>query len=393
MFEFNGNVLVSKSWFNRVLVIQHFNSDIVLEANSSANDVLYLERALKSIVHSNEFDLGMGGTSFRFFVFLISRLSGVWTLRAHERLLERPQLEVSSILNQLGIKTEFTNNGIQIQSKGWSPTEKIICSAAISSQYASGLLLSCWGLEFDLIVEIKKPIISFAYLQMTIELLKEAGMNLIIEETENSINYMIPKNQKTQVKNLKAELDMSSAFALISAAAVNGNINITNWDNKSRQPDAVFLKIFKIMQISFKEQKNLFSIAKQEKWRALDYNLQNSPDLFPVLAVLCALAEGVSTLSGGTQLKYKESNRIKKTKELLDLIHVRSEVLPDGLRIYGQSSTQNISTLLNFNPDHDHRMAMAAALLILKGYNIQISNPEVVNKSYPLFWHDIGLKI
>ncbi|MBY0452950.1 MAG: hypothetical protein K2P92_07935, partial [Bdellovibrionaceae bacterium] len=39
----------------------------------------------------------------------------------------------------------------------------------------------------------------------------------------------------------------------------------------------------------------------------------------------------------------------------------------------------------------DHRMAMAAAVLKLSGFNIDIQHREVVNKSYPSFWRDIGL--
>ena len=393
MFEFRGPISASKSWFNRALVIQHFDPTLKLESVSDCDDVIYLKKALQLIGTQSEFDLGLGGTSFRFFVFLISRLPGDWTLRGHERLLQRPQQELIHILNQLGVKVEFNKNALHIQSQGWDVNKKIVCSAELSSQFVSGLLLSCWNLNSDLEIEINKPIVSYGYLKMTIELLRTAGMTVVTGDSENFLKIVIPQNQKIKAERLEPVLDISSAFSLIGAGIMNGHVEITNWTGESNQPDVDFLELLKKMNISYRIEDHLLSISKQTHWNALDCNLNNSPDLFPVLAVLCAFASGVSTLRGGTQLVFKESNRILKTKELLDLVGVKTEVLPDGLRIYGQSSSQSTENFLEFDPDHDHRMAMAAGLLKLKGYNLKILNPEVVNKSYPSFWKDSGIKI
>ena len=145
------------------------------------------------------------------------------------------------------------------------------------------------------------------------------------------------------------------------------------------------------MQIQFESSPTEFKILKHNIWNSVEAHLNSCPDLFPVLAVLCAMARGESVLSGAAQLKIKESDRILKTKELLNLCGYQCEELPDGLKISGESSMQNFAKPILFNPDEDHRMAMAAALFKLKGFNINILNPEVVNKSYPNFWKDIGL--
>ena len=42
-----------------------------------------------------------------------------------------------------------------------------------------------------------------------------------------------------------------------------------------------------------------------------------------------------------------------------------------------------------FDPDHDHRMALALAPLALKFGTITINDPQVVTKSYPGFWEDL----
>lgn len=394
MFAFKGDLEASKSWMNRALVIQYFNKNIKLDGYSSSDDVVKLQKAIDSIGANTEFDLGLGGTTFRFFIFLISRLSGSFTLNADERLLQRPQQETTNVLKQFGVSAEYSNSQWIIKSEGWKkPSGPVIVSAELSSQFVSGLLLSAWNLNFDLEIQINKPAASISYLLMTVELLQKAGMQVSFEQFEKYYTCKIKPNQKAQVGVLEAELDMSSAFSLAAAAVVNGTVEITNWTSASSQPDLVFLSLFEKMGIKYGVQNKCLSITKHNNWLAIDFNLQNSPDLFPVLAVLTAFGEGAGKLSGAEQLKHKESDRIQKTKELLNLAGFKTELLSDGLVIFGQSSTQDLQKAFKFNPDHDHRMAMAAALLKLKGYNIQIENPEVVNKSYPAFWKHIGLQL
>jgi 3-phosphoshikimate 1-carboxyvinyltransferase len=393
VFSFSGPVLVSKSWLNRALIIDHFNPTLLLEAEEASDDVRFLKKAIAAVGTANQFDIGMGGTTFRFFVFLISRYKGSWTLKAHPRLLERPQQEIGKILAQLGVEFGHSSTQAFIKSEGWQALAKITCSAAESSQFISGLLLSCWGLEFDINIEVVKPITSYGYLKLTLDLLRKAGMKLQLSETTQSLEIKVPAGQKASVVQLTPELDISSAFALIAAALIDGEVEITNWNSTSLQPDLAFLYVLEEMKISFSISGSTFKIMKHNAWQAINFDLSDSPDLFLVLSVLCALAEGVSVLSGGTQLKHKESDRIQKTFELLQLIGIQAEILPDGLRIFGKSSAQDRSQKIVFDPDHDHRMAMAAGLLKLKGYNIQILHPEVVNKSYPQFWNNIGIQV
>lgn len=394
MFAFKGDLEASKSWMNRALVIQYFNSNIKIYGQSSSDDVVALQRSIKNVGETSEFFLGQGGTTFRFFIFLISRLSGSFILNADERLLQRPQQEITNVLKQFGVSAEYSDGQWGIKSEGWKkPTGPVVVSAELSSQFVSGLLLSAWNLNFDLEVQINKPAASISYLMMTVELLQKAGMQVSFEQFEKHYTCKIKQNQKAQVGVLEAELDISSAFSLAAAAVVDGKVEITNWTSASSQPDLVFLSMLEKMNISYKVENKCLSIAKHNNWLAQNFNLQNSPDLFPVLAVLTALGEGAGKLSGAEQLKHKESDRIQKTQELLSLAGFQVEMLNDGLQIHGQSSQQDLNKAFIFNPDHDHRMAMAAALLKLKGYNIQIENPEVVNKSYPAFWQHIGLKL
>lgn len=388
MFNFKGDVVLSKSWLNRALIIQHYQPQIQFKADSDSEDVQVLKKSLAQLGNSSEFYLGQGGTSFRFFCFLISKYPGTWVVKAHPRLLERPQQGLKNLLQQFGVRVDFKKEEAVIYSEGWRLPSVVTCQAQDSSQFISALLLNAWNLSEDLKVQIEGPIVSVDYLKMTTTMLKQFGLSL----EEQGTSLLIKKNQVPQISKIQSEVDVSSAFSLAAAAVINGEVEITNWNIKSLQPDLVFLNLFTQMQIHYSQQEGSLKIQKQTGWKSLNADLNHAPDLFPVLAVLCAFAEGKSDLHGAEQLQHKESNRLLKTKELLDLAGFQSDLKKDGLVIYGQSSTQDKKTRLQFNPDHDHRMAMAAGLLKLAGYNIDIQNPEVVNKSYPSFWKDISIK-
>lgn len=392
MFQYEGDMLLSKSWLNRAQILHAWKPDFELPSEEffESDDVLELKEALARVGQANFFQFGLGGTSLRFFCFFISRKKGESFVEAHPRLMERPQQPIFDILNQLGVKAERADEFIRIASNGWRVPDVIRCDGHQSTQFITGLLLNAWHLPEDLNVCIQKPIVSKPYLQMTLEMLKQSGMQIEASETGDELHLRIPSYQQITM-NLSPEIDISSLFSLAAAAVVNGNIRISNWNSRSLQPDLAFLHIFKKMQISFIENENIFQIQKQAHWSGIEVNLHESPDLFPVLAVLCALADGPSHLYGAAQLVHKETNRILKTAELLKLAGFQCEVLEDGLRINGKSSGWDLNKSITFNPDLDHRMAMAAALLKLKGFQIEILDRAVVNKSYPSFWQDIGL--
>lgn len=392
MFQFKGTLAASKSWVNRALILQHFNSGLHWTGISSAEDVQVLKKALHQFPMQKTYHLGQGGTSFRFFCFLASRYPGEWFIQGDARLLERPQLEIKFLLEQLGVQVDFKSDGVRILSRGWQPVAELNCEGQKSSQFISGLLLSACQLDFDFKLVVQKPIVSKDYLLMTLHLLQQTGITVGVEETSGSLVIRIPKNQKPQSTSLHAELDISSAFSLIAAGLIDGEVTIENWIADSVQPDKLFLDIFRQMRIDYEITDKTFFIQKQSNWLGCDVNLDSAPDLFPVLAVLCALSEGPSFLRGASQLKFKESDRLQKTDELLSLAGFETEILDDAYLIHGKTLANPVRMPFQFDPDHDHRMAMAAGLLKLADYPIQIFTPEVVKKSYPHFWSDIGLQ-
>ena len=132
-------------------------------------------------------------------------------------------------------------------------------------------------------------------------------------------------------------------------------------------------------------QENLFPVHL----KGISCDLNSCPDLFPSLAVLCSLSQGESLLYGAPHLKYKESDRIQVTAQLIQKINRAVQIKDDGLFIKESKGIEWSEEKIFFDPQSDHRIAMAAALLIYAGINVQIKNPGCVKKSFPEFWNII----
>lgn len=373
---------------NRALIAQSFEPRLQLIGDSSCDDVVHMKASLKKLGKSSVLDCGEGGTTLRFLAFRVSRMKGEFLLKGTSRLLSRPQKEIQTILRQLGVEVRFEKKGIRIISDGWkTPQKALTVSAKDSSQFLSALFLNAWGLDFDLKIKVAGKITSLGYFEMTLQLLKELGFKY----SRRGGNYVIPRGQKIKLKKYLVEPDLSSLFSVAAFAAVSGKAVFQDFPKKSLQPDLAFTGIFKKMGIAEAKTAKQLSVKSPVHLKPVKANLQNSPDLFPVLAVLCSFAEGKSVLYGAPQLAFKESNRIRKTAELLMKSGVSCKPRKDGMEIEGRGFNMK-SKRFRFDPDKDHRLAFAAALLKYFGEDIQIQDPDVVRKSFPEFWKYVGVR-
>ncbi len=384
-FHFSGSLEISKSWMNRALILQSYNSDIQIQGESSADDVVLLKKALNDFKNKKtEFQVGLGGTTLRFLALRLSRATGEFTIFGDEKLFVRPQTELIHVLNQLGVKAELSKNALKIKSDGWQKSKKVIqIDTERSSQFLSSFVLNSIGLDFDIEYTTTGQMTSEGYYQYTLDLIKKCGVNV----SDKKI-----KSQKLSSVVLKGEVDVSSAFSLIAAGILAGDVEIKNWSVNSLQPDMQFVQFFKEMGISFISNQSEFEIKQQSGFNSIKANLKDCPDLFPVLSVLCAFAQGDSHLFGAQQLIFKESNRIQKTYDLLSRCGFTVEMQDDGLKIHGNPNAKyRTKDLIHFDPDGDHRMAFATAILQIKGFPLIITDPTVITKSYPQFYQHIRL--
>lgn len=374
---------------NRALIVKSFYESLELVGQSKCEDVLYMQKALQQLKTSHEFNCGDAGTVLRFLSLRLAREKGIFRLKGTERLFQRPHEDLFFLLNQLGVQTETLPNELILNSQGWKkPLVPLRIHREKSSQFSTGLVLSCWKLPYALEFELTPAGVKDSYWKMTLDFLQTLGME--IEDLGND-RYRIPANQELTLTKLDIEPDYSSAFAIAATAALCGETRIQGVGNSSLQPDYSFIEILKKMKIPILLQGSELGVLKAVRILPIDAILTESPDLFPVLSVLCAFADGNSSLLGAPRLVFKESNRIKKSAELLELMGVEATPKDDGLHIQGKARELKPREF-EFDPDQDHRMAMAAGILKKLGWPIKIKNPKVVNKSFPEFWSILGIQ-
>jgi 3-phosphoshikimate 1-carboxyvinyltransferase len=392
-FAFCGEVPPSKSLLNRWLLLRDYAPTLQIEGESNADDVQLMKEGLKNLHRGSPVNCGAAGMVLRFLCLRASRLPGTHVLSGTNRLMARPHTELFHLLEQLNVPFQAEGRRIIITGGDWQLTNQtLVMNPSETSQFASAVLLNCWNLPEPLTLQWQGAFASQAYFRMSLAVAAVAGMTYEMMAQK----IFIPAYQKLALQSVSVEADLSSTFALAAIAVVAGAAEFVNFPYQSVQPDLVFVDLLQKMNVRFEFTPTSLKIFRSPNLTALHADLNDCPDLFPVLAVLCARATGTSRLTGAAHLRFKESDRLKKTTELLDLMKVSYVLLPDGLEIEGQPlvnrwTRPSLSVVRSFDPDQDHRLAMAAHVANWSGAHVEILNRQVVNKSFPGFWDLAGV--
>ena len=112
-------------------------------------------------------------------------------------------------------------------------------------------------------------------------------------------------------------------------------------------------------------------------------------DELPLVALLAATADGISTISGAAELRVKETDRIATIVTELQKLGVQITARPDGFVIDGRQSWQQPTEPLASHGDH--RIGMTMAISALRGGGpTELVDAEAVNISYPTFFEDLA---
>ena len=121
--------------------------------------------------------------------------------------------------------------------------------------------------------------------------------------------------------------------------------------------------------------------VKKSRLTAINIDLTHCTDLLPTVAVLSAVAQGTSELTGIERARIKESNRVGAVKEGLERMKIQVIEEKDRLIITGSQPEG-----AQIDSHDDHRIAMAFSLLGLVSGETTINGAECVSKTYPEFW-------
>ena len=324
---------------------------------------------------------GESGSTLRFLIPVAGMLGRKADFNMEGRLAERPMAPFDRLLREHGMS--LTREGQILHCEGQLEGGMFCLPGNISSQYFSGLLMALPKLGCDSRIQTEGQMESAAYVQLTEEVLKAAG---ICFDRESESSWKIFGNQIPCLPDtISAEGDWSNAaFFLCAAALSDQGIHICGLNPESRQGDRQILQILHEFGAEVSIEEKTVSV-RQGCRRPIEVDAIAIPDLVPVLAVLCCSTDGISRITGAARLRWKESDRLRTTTALIRSLGGEAEELPDGIVIHGNGSLRG-GTAETFN---DHRIAMSAAVAaVLCAEPVTVLGAECVGKSYPRFWKD-----
>lgn len=281
---------------------------------------------------------------------------------------------------------------------------RAVIDGSKTSQLISGAMMALPLAARGSTLVVNNPT-SIPYLYITMEILRRFGIKtksrmfggnqMLSDDWQmcDSIEVKIKENQRYKACDMTVEADWSAAAVFMAAGAVFGKVQLEGLDTSSLQADIMMLDILMDAGASISqadEPKGIITIQKAPL-RAIEEDLSNCPDLFPVTAVFCAFCQGKSQLGGVHRLVHKESDRAKGILEMLSQLGVKASIKDDVMQIEGESLASRIlnSRLLNggnYTSNHDHRMVMALSLACPGADGpIKIDDTDCVGKSFPGF--------
>ena len=309
------------------------------------------------------FDCRESGSTLRFFLPIAAAFFEKSVFVGSKRLLERGVEVYEKALGENGVKVVC--DGEKITLSGRLKSGIYTLRGDVSSQYVSGLLFALPILDGDSEIRVLPPVESRAYIDLTIDVLKKAGIE--IAEKEKNV-FLIKGNQRYGGGEYVVEGDWSNGAMLLALNELGGNVEVEGLDENSVQGDKVCKDIFKKLN---------------DKNAVID--LANCPDLAPIAFCVAAVKDG-ATFVGTRRLKIKESDRAQAMAQELAKFGINVEVRENEVVIHKNDiKTPNCAICCH----NDHRIVMACSIL-LSAVGGVIDGAEAVKKSFPNFFETIG---
>lgn len=380
----------SKSISNRVLLIDALSKGASrLENLSGCDDTQVMIRALTENPYT--IDIRGAGTAMRFLTAYYSATEGEHILTGTQRMKQRPVYELVDALRKLGAEIRYAENEgfppLHIRGKRLTG-DTLDLKGNVSSQYISALLLIAPVLEKGLTLRLTGEVISRPYIDLTLHLMATFGVTA--KRTGDNLIQIYP--QAYHPVRFKVENDWSAASYWYEIAALSGEarIELAGLSADSLQGDRKTVDLFRQLGVETIFTGHGAGIFKTTRTvRKLEYDFTGQPDLAQTLAVTCVLKNIPFRFSGLQSLRIKETDRIAALVRELDKLGYRVKE-HDGSVLYwdGQRKEPLPAPVIDTYEDHRMALAFAPASLVVPG--IGIERPEVVSKSYPDFWEDLG---
>ena len=349
-----------------------------LGAAITVNNEDYIVEPIAQIENIPQLDCGESGSTLRFLLPVAAAAADRCRFDGHGRLPERPLSDLTDAMKEHGVS--FDGEKLPFTIGGRLRGGIFRLPGNVSSQYITGLLLALPLCEEDSVIELTTALESASYIDITLSVLKTFGITVHCERNR----YIIPGKQVFRSPGtLPVEGDWSNAAFFLTAAALNNDIAMTGLNPNSAQGDRKIIALLE--QLGAVTQKDNGRLTlRSDDLKGCTIDIQDTPDLLPVLSVAAAFAQGETTFINAARLRLKESDRLASSAAMIENLGGRAEVGEDELTVYGTGLIGGTVESCN-----DHRIAMSAAVAATRcSKPVTILHAEAVKKSYPGFYND-----
>lgn len=336
-------------------------------------------------------DAGIAGTTSRFLTAAACLSATGVTIDGGEPLRKRPMADLHDALRRLGAEVspvggaEAGHLPVRV-ARGSLRGGTVRVRGDVSSQFVSALMLLAPRLDGGLRIEVDGDLVSRPYVEMTARVMTSFGAEVDVKGESivvGSVAY--------GPAHYAVEPDFSSAaFPVMSLAFRPGRIVLPGLARATLQGDSLVLEIAKAMGMDVRADGDDVTVTRAAGTvlRAVTFDLADASDLVPAVAVACTNIRGTSRISGVGFIRGKESDRLGDLAAELTRAHCAVTVENDGLSIDGDVGGPQCDEPLATH--HDHRLAMAFALLALGRGRCAIEDAGVVSKSWPGYFPDMA---
>ena len=307
-------------------------------------------------------DCGESGSTLRFFIPIALAVAGGGIFTGHGRLMERPQGPYFQLFDKKGIFYE-QKDGVLTVRGALTPGEYVL-PGNVSSQFFTGLLFALPLLDGVSAVVSSTEIESQAYITMTLEAMRQAGVPVAERPGLRSFEVLHTAYHPFAAT---VEADWSQAAFWYAANFLDSRVEIRDLNPDSGQGDKVVSELY-------------WQLARPGD---AEIDVSGCPDLLPPLAVMAAVRSGTTRFVNAARLRIKESDRLSTITAALTALGAEVHEEPDRLIIVGKPSLPGGTV----DCANDHRIAMMAAIAATGCTGpVTVLGAECVQKSYPDFW-------
>ena len=322
-------------------------------------------------------DVLNSGTTMRLMSGLAALFPSETVITGDESIRKRPMGPLLDALQRCGAKCSSEGGKAPLRISGPIEGNEIRIDGSLSSQFVSSMLIMSplVGRPMDIILEGKQ--VSRPYVDITLSVMRRFGAE--VERT--STGYHV-EPQRYVPCDIEIPADFSSAAFPLVAGGLSGSVKVRGLDLDGPQGDRKIVDILRESGCSVESDGGCVTCSRVGRPSAIDVDLSDIPDLFPVVAVLLSTAEGTSRLYGAPQLRFKESDRIESVERMLKSLGADIEGTDDGCVING------VPKLRGGRIEHggDHRLMMSAAVASLVSEGpVSMEDDGCWNVSYPGF--------